>query len=120
MSPKHVKANSNGHKLMELTHYVIQNSKEQQKQMQQKSEAFSKELFIEKYGIRIDMPANYIFGAMFYRKNHDFLIIANRMSFPKTTKFLDFDKIGSDIDPEDNYFLEENLKESESLCLKIY
>ena len=58
------------------------------------------------------MPASYIFGAMFYRLNHDYIIIANRSTFPITTKYYDFDKIDTDLDPLDEKFMEENIKES--------
>ena len=52
-----------------------------------------REDFIKQYGIHIDMPANYVFGAMFCRYNNEYIVIANKLSFPEKTEFYDFDQL---------------------------
>ena len=42
------------------------------------------------------MPSNYIYGAMFYRNDPNYVIVASRSVFPKDTVYYDYDKINKE------------------------
>lgn len=58
--------------------------------LQKITEGDYKKQFIDKYGVTLEMPANYIYDAFFYKPDDKYIITANCMIFPKNMTYLDF------------------------------
>ncbi len=66
------------------------------------------------------MPANYIYESFFYKPDQKYIITTSCQIFPSDVKFYDYDKIGTNEDPLDHEFTENELKLSNCLSFKVY
>ena len=82
-----------------------------------------KQDFINKYGIKVEMPATYTYSALFHRQNENFLFTITNSVFPSNVNFTNYINLSSldgEGEREPDPFIKDQMMNNRCLLLKVY